>query len=430
MRGSRHPCIQFFLLAISALIQSPANAEGFKLQSWLDLSNWIDLGLSYNTQPMMVLSGGKNQSAKSFFQTIVLDLGVSTGMNKSTADWLESDHWAIHLELTQLNGDLNFQQEIGALFEPQSTANPVGTWLTEAHISREPGESWWSMQAGIMSINNKFLAIDAYDFYNTSTINNNYNVNNTGFPINPIATTAVQFALHDKKWGELRYGFFDLDRESAVSTWLGVELPQPRLKGNYQGLQWTVGLQQKWAELQDEIEIGESSTTPRLLPSPSGQLGGYIANVNIEGDNMVKLKNANGLTRGIYLAATMATNLPIGLDNRLWGAGAFTIEGKSPTPTYIAAGLLSQGALLGREKDVLALGFTRTSLASSKGYSPPFLNYEAIIELNYTIQFNQNLQIQPQFQWIINPGGGNGGQGGNANTPGIWAAGLTLNLEV
>ncbi|MFL0770021.1 MAG: carbohydrate porin [Prochlorococcus sp.] len=419
------------LIVLGCLSTAPAKANGFQLKSLLGLADWIDLGISYNTEPMAVIMGGKDPSANSFFQFVAIDLDFSTGFKKKPSEWQEIDHWMLNFEVSQLNGNINFQEKIGAAFAPQASASPVGTWLTEAHISREPGESRWSMQAGIMSINNNLLAIEAYNFYNTSTINNNYNVNNTGFPINPIITAGLQFALHDHQWGELRYGYFDLDQENEISSWLGVDLAQPKLGGSYQGLQWTVDLQQSWTALSHDIPIsGGDNTIPRLLPSPSGQLGGYIADVNIQGNEQIKLQNGDGLSRGVYLATTLAIDLPIGLDNRIWAAGAFALDDNNPTPTYFALGLLSQGVVSAREEDVLALGFSRTSMPWSQGYVPPLPTYEGVIELNYTIQVNENIQFQPQMQWIINPGGGNGGAGGNANTPGIWAAGITINLAI
>ena len=418
------------LIALGCLSIPPAKADGFQLKSLLNLLDWIDLGISYNAEPMAVIMGGKDPAAKSFFQFIVFDLDFSTGFAKHPSAWDEIDHWRMNFEVSQLNGNVEFQENIGAAFEPQSSVNPVGTRLTEAHISREPGESWWSMEAGIMSINNNLLAIEAYNFYNTSTINNNYNVNNTGFPINPIITTGIQFALHDQQWGELRYGYFDLNQENEISSWLGVNLEQPKLGGSYQGLQWTVDLQQSWTALSKDIPISSGNAIPRLLPSPSGQLGGYISDVQIQGNNEIKLQNGDGLTSGIYLATTLAIDLPTGLDNRIWAAGALALNDNNPTPTYVALGLLSQGVVPARAEDVLALGISRTSMPWSEGYGPPFPTYESVIELNYTFQVNENIQIQPQMQWIINPGGGNGGAGGKANTPGVWAAGMTINLTI
>ena len=138
------------LIVLGCLSTAPAKANGFQLKSLLGLADWIDLGISYNTEPMAVIMGGKDPSANSFFQFVAIDLDFSTGFKKKPSEWQEIDHWMLNFEVSQLNGNINFQEKIGAAFAPQASASPVGTWLTEAHISREPGESRWSMQAGIM----------------------------------------------------------------------------------------------------------------------------------------------------------------------------------------------------------------------------------------------------------------------------------------
>ncbi len=113
-------------------------------------------------------------------------------------------------------------------------------------------------------------------------------------------------------------------------------------------------------------------------------------------------------------------DLPLGLDNRLWlGVNAGQERTMNKVPLFLAGGWLSQGPLPGRPRDVLAIGYSRSRLNRLlvPGRSP----HEAVLELNYSWQLNQQLSLQPVLQLILQPGG--------RNAAPILATGLGLNLR-
>ena len=89
-------------------------------------------------------------------------------------------------------------------------------------------------------------------------------------------------------------------------------------------------------------------------------------------------------------------------------------------PTFNAGGSRSQGIILGRPLDVLALELGRTSFSPTIN---PWLSHEGAIELNDSFDVSEILQIQPVKQWIINPGC-------EGKVPGIWAGGVQINLSL
>ena len=71
-------------------------------------------------------------------------------------------------------------------------------------------------------------------------------------------------------------------------------------------------------------------------------------------------------------------------------------------PTFIAGGSRSQGIILGRPLDVLALELGRTSFSPTIN---PWLSHEGTIELNDSFDASEIVQIQTVVQWTNNPGG-------------------------
>ena len=66
---------------------------------------------------------------------------------------------------------------------------------------------------------------------------------------------------------------------------------------------------------------------------------------------------------------------------------------------YGGAGLTYKGLLTKRTEDILGVAFNKTWLSDQS------IKDESIIELSYKAQVTENLFIQPDFQYVINPGG-------------------------
>ena len=155
------------------------------------------------------------------------------------------------------------------------------------------------------------------------------------------------------------------------------------------------------------------------LPDPLIQLGGYFSNTHL--DVSGNTNPGDGTNNGIYGTVTWPLSLPIGENNLIWISSSLSLNpNNNPLISYTAGGLLSQGVLPGRPLDVMAGGFNRNRFSQS---ITPNQSYEGVLELNYTIQISESLQIQPLMQWIINPSG-------IGSEPTIWATGAQINLSI
>ena len=411
-------------LVVASLQSSPTRAG--PLQTWLQLPEWLDLSIDYTAEPMAGISGGANPSAASWYQAVVLDLSLSSGFGKTQQQWNELDHWQLNLQLTNDAGNPDLNTELGSAFTLQTLVNPVGTWITEASVVRNRGESWWQAELGVMSLDPVmagepgFLSAPAMGSYISSVLNNTLNLLIVGVPIDPFVAPGVKLQAHSESLGSLEYAYFYLNPQTSIAASLGVDPGVPDVQGGVQALQWTTNPLRSRTDLSAEINIpGTNESVIRQLPLPEVQLGGYFSSTRLLIDNASEL--GEGINRGIYGSLTWPVDVPLGLDNRIWAGGTFSLDpANNPYPTFIAGGWLSQGIIPGRPLDVLALGLGRTSFSPTIN---PGLSYAGMIELNYSFYVSEILQIQPVMQWIINPGG-------EGKVPGIWAGGLQINLSL
>ncbi len=413
-------------LALTCSAVFAPSARSSPLESLLGLPEWADLSVTVTAQPMVGVVGGDRPGASSWFQSINLGLSLSSGFEKDQDSWSELDHWQLNVELSSNAGNPNLNTDLGSAFTLQTLVNPVGTWLTEASVVRNRGRGWWEAQVGLMSLapdmagEPGFVSSPVMNNYFSSVFNNTMNLLVIGMPINPFVAPGLKVKAHSETLGSLGYGYFYLDPQTTIASSLGVNPGIPEVQGGMQALQWTRNPLPSRTDLSKPIPRPDTQANViRQLPLPELQLGGYLTSTRLLSDDADEL--GEGLNRGIYGSITWPLDLPIGLDSRLWVAGTVSLDPENnPYPTFVGGGWLTQGVVPSRPLDVLVLGLERTSFSSTllSGKS-----YEATIELNYSIYVSEMLQIQPVMQWIINPGGA-------GETPGIWAGGVQLNLNL
>ena len=91
---------------------------------------------------------------------------------------------------------------------------------------------------------------------------------------------------------------------------------------------------------------------------------------------------------------------------------------------YFDTGLDYKGLLPGREKDIAGIGFSYTRLSAKlrddAGESLGS-HHEAILEATYKVQVKDWLTVQPDFQYIFNPGA-------SEKLPNAFVAGVRFNV--
>jgi porin len=374
------------------------------LQSRLGLPGWVDLDLELTADPLM----GKAPTlgiAGAWMQQLVLNTTFSSGLSRDKSQWREFDRWAISLQLSAFSGNANLGQTLGTAFPLQTTAHPVGLWLTEASIERKAAGGEVFLKAGVLPLNPGFVQAPVLNSYIHSALNNTLNLETYGLPINPFAAPGATAHLRLGASSELRLGQFWLQPVIGIASLFGVNPKQPSVAGSLQILQWNLHDLPGTAAVQQPL-LRNQRPIARQLPPPLLQIGAY---------NTTK-RNSNQVVYGLL---TLAAPLPMGLDHRLWfGLNQGFDPQNNPNPSFLAGGWLAQGLVPGRPLDVLAVGYGSTSFSQVLA---PGLRPEGVLELNYTIPISSQLSIQPALQWILQPGG--------SNRAAVVAAGMQLSLS-
>ena len=277
-----------------------------------------------------------------------------------------------------------------------------GLYLSGVNLERSSRDQSLRLAIGFQSMDQDFLVAPAYNNYLYSGFNNTLNLSIPGLPITPFAAPSLVVHWQTRGYGTWSAGAYWLDQETEMAGLLGA--PPARtgdLRGSLQVLQWDLPLWSRDAALQAPIPLRSGGTAARQLPAPLLQLGGFRTDVNF----LSLVDSPTGLNplrnHVVYSSLNLPATLPLGLDNRLWGTVQLGLDpSQNATPVFLAGGWQCQGPFPGRPLDVLSLGVGRTS------FSPvlaPELNWAGAVELNYSLQINNRLSLQPGVQWILRP---------------------------
>jgi porin len=102
----------------------------------------------------------------------------------------------------------------------------------------------------------------------------------------------------------------------------------------------------------------------------------------------------------------------VGIFARVIGAP----EDRNLIDWYFDGGVTFTGMFRNRPNDALAIGFAYTNISDQVSAfdvdfgEPVARNYEALIEVAYTFELRQGIVLQPDFQYILQPGGNVAGQ--------------------
>ena len=381
---------------------------------------WLDLNLSAIGEPMLNPMGGSSSRASWIGQT-TLALELSPGLKRNQTRWREIDHWKLKLAVNQYSGDSLYGEQIGALFPLQQIAYPSGFLPSELSLSRSSSDDSLQVKAGILALNPSFITAPVFNGYMHSAFNNTLNISASGLPISPYASLGGVVQLKPTQELSLRYGWFDLGSTATIARWLGGSPPAAG-SGSVQLLQlnWMPaslgappgaalpGCRTATGVVRRHADCRRPVLVQNQLPGGLISIGGY---------------GSAAAGSGLYGSATVAVDLPIGLEQRLWLAGASSTDAPGNiSPTFVAGGLVVQGLLPARPLDVLMLAAGRASLRRGAVTAWPSV-YEGMVELGYQLKLSRTMALQPTLQWILNPSAGAGPQ------PDILATGLQLSFN-
>jgi porin len=374
--------------------------------------DWADAGVSffgaYTAFFLGNVSGGLEQdfayNHMLFFQ-LNFDLERLAGWHGGTIVWSWAD-----------NAGSDLSNSIGNNFQVSTDYGPNTFMFNEFYLMQHLLDDRLSIKAGQLSALNDFMASPLYGYYS-----------NLAFCGNPVAVSfnVPVTVMPVSSWGlHVKYAEPDWYAQAAVYQ-VSDRLGKPAYHGLDYSIRsgdgtlfmaeagWTPTFFQRTAEPLGGKDA--KATTPAETEAHPGypgnyKIGGYFSNYSFSSFN----SNANQPNMfGLYvLADQMVFQEPGSPDQGLYLWSAFTVSPQqsiAQMPYFLSGGIQYAGLLPHRDKDRSIFGVAYGRYSSDLGaqqvaQSLPQETYEMVFEWAYQIQVNPWLTVQPDVQYIVNPG--------------------------
>jgi len=393
----------FLVPALCALGATPATADepllGSSMKRWLTeppaagswfgardaLNDWgIKPSISYGTDLMASVAGGQRRGQAYAGQLAVdvrADLGKLAGLKGLTFD--VGTDWGSG---TDLSRDIGNTFTVAQYFEGQEVR------LSNMYLQQSLFDGRVDLKAGRFSTGADFL---------TSPIDVSF-VNEA---LNPILVAVQQnvpgvTAYPNVTWG----GRVRVQPTAALSLSAGAFYSDPTLNqltanGTEFGISSSAGY----------FVVGEAGYLVNSESGAAGLPGRYRMGAYYDSNQYALLDNPSRQQTGNYGVFVMGEQMVFreggpgsatGLS--LFGAVIYAPQSSiNAMPWFASAGASYQGLVPGRDRDIAAFalyygGFSRDL---------PGQSYELVLEWTYAIAVGRRLTVQPDLQYVINPGG-------------------------
>lgn len=331
------------------------------------------------------LSGGQQQGA-------VYDgyLKIGLGINLEKIGWKDTFFYANLLyphgaSLTQnYVGDLNTVSNIDAY----DSARLFKCW-----VQKNFAENRFSLRVGLMAVDKEFFASEGAGLF----LNSGFGAfpvigQDLVAPIYPVSAPGVRLVWKANKALSFRAAVFSGDVGSQTT--------------NQHNTRWNLHASNGVAAFLEAV--GKVNATGDGLPG-TYKLGGFYDSKSF-GDLRGGAPHHGNY--GVYVIADQRVWREGSGDAAAQGLGVFARFALAPQDRSFVAfdgegGATYTGLLPGRDSDVLGLGvlYAKVSKDALDDAGTPWpSHHETVIELSYQASINDWLTVQPDFQYIFNPG--------------------------
>ncbi len=361
----------------------------------------VSFGGAYTAYFLGNASGGRSRgfayNHMLFFQ-LTGDLEKLVNWQGATLVWSWAD-----------NAGSNLSNTIGNNFQASTGYGPNSFIFNELYLMQTVLDGRLAFKVGQLSALNDFAASPLYNAY----INLAFSGNPIGIPLNVPLT-----ALPSASWGaHVRYTAPEWYAQAGVyqtSNRIGVPA--------YHGLDYSI------RSGDGIMVIVETGWTPSFCKStasepqktvttadPSGYPGNYKVGLYFSNGSYAPFSDGSNLANvyGFYLLADqMVYQESANPDQGMFLWSAFTVAPQqliAQLPFFVSGGVQYVGLIPERDKDraIFGVAYGRYSqdLASRQAsLKQPQETYELVLEWSYQIQVNSWLTVQPDLQYIVNPG--------------------------
>ena len=287
------------------------------------------------------------------------------------------------------SGESLSEEDIGNFFSVSNIFSGRTVRLYQLILESELVENVLRVAVGRMGIGDEFGT--SANFSNYISLAIDYNpisllLNDAGFLSNPLASWAARVRINPAKNFQILAGAYNSNPGVGRGRANGVDFS------------FNDGL----------ILIAELGYMPNLDFGSKSLSGSYKFGAFYDTRKFDELSNESEKQKGNYslywILEQMIYRETAQDDQGLTPWAALTIspdENINTFPFFVSGGFVYRGLLPNRNDDNAAFGFAYGSISDELEDK----DYELMLELTYIIQATPWLQIQPDVQWIVHPGG-------------------------
>jgi len=325
------------------------------------------------------------------------------------------------------NAGSNLQNQVGNIFTPSNLYGPNTFYFGELYLSQSLFDGAVVMKLGQLCAADDFASSPIYGNYLNSAFNGN--------PFVPFGTYPMT-GFPAASWGASIQGNWKCDAIANFYGQAGIYQVSDRIgiwgrthhgmdmsirPGDGTMIMWEAGWTPSFfANSGTQVPADGKSVDDKKAVVSSAANPGYPGHYKIGGffsnwsyptfSGAPNYPNAYGF----YFLADQQVTMEPGNPSEglvLWGTIGWTPQQNiSSLPFFASGGAQYTGLLPGRSNDIALVGVAYgqgsiNAIHASESAGLPGSTYEIAVEGTYVIQLNQWLSIQPDVQYIINPGG-------------------------
>lgn len=306
---------------------------------------------------------------------------------------------------------------VGNLLTVSNIETVTGTRLADMYIEQSLFDDMLNIRVGQFAADEEFLTSDVAGVFINSTFGwpgiNGVDLPGGG-PAYPYSTPGVRVRYTPNDAWSVQAGFYNGNPLGRRGDPGGIEFPLDGLFAI--------------------AEVTYSDKRGKETPGLGGtyKLGAWYNSLRFNDLHLdsTGLSLADPLTTGVPASHSGNFGLYASVDHMLWRksgtedgglAGFLRIattpqQNRSPIYVYLDAGLTWKGTFPGRDDDIVGIAFAWANLSHSlrsldrdtiafSGISQPIQSSEMVLELTYQAPITPWLVLQPDFQYIVHPGG-------------------------
>ena len=384
------------------------------MRNWLDQDKGIEFSGTYTTDLAGNPSGGMRQD---FTYTDNIAFGIKLDLEKLVG-WRGA---TFTIAATDRNGDSLSQDAIGNQFTVQQIYGGQTVILTDLHLVQKFWDDKANIKVGRFSAGDDFASSPLYWLY----MNNGIDGNPQALPVNasfsayPWASWAARLRVDPTPDWNAQLGIYQVSGRTFARNLNGLNMAFDPTDGvMFVGqVGWTPEFFKrpvKRVAPADELPEDTGEEAPDDLSGMPGHywFGGYYSTWDLYSQFGSDDTAANAY--GFYWHGDqMVYQEEPGSDQGLILWTAFVLSPQqniSKLPFQWNSGVIYRGLLPKRDEDVTLFGLAYGQFGSDysdsgDAYRGKKASYEMALEWGYRVQVNRFLYVQPDIQYIIQPGG-------------------------